>query len=81
MVGGAEQLGQVVEASCHVGMLRAEAGFVDGQRTANQRFGVREPVGGLEQLGEAIATGQKPTLSRCGIGLCQRAKAFAIKLA
>jgi hypothetical protein len=29
--------------------------------------------------GDAIATGQKPTLSRCGIGLSQRAKAFAIK--
>jgi hypothetical protein len=31
-------------------------------------------------MGEAIAAGQKPTLSRCGIGLSQRAKAFAIKL-
>jgi hypothetical protein len=29
--------------------------------------------------GDAIVTGQKPTLSRCGIGLSQRAKAFAIK--
>jgi hypothetical protein len=29
--------------------------------------------------GVAIATGQRPTLSQCGIGLSQRAKAFAME--
>jgi hypothetical protein len=29
-VGGVKQLDQVVEASCHVGMLRAEVSFING---------------------------------------------------
>jgi len=31
-------------------------------------------------MGVAIAGGQKPTLSKCSIGLPQRSKAFSIKL-
>jgi hypothetical protein len=33
-------LGQVVEADGDFGMVGPEAGFIDGQRTAHQRFGV-----------------------------------------
>ena len=35
-------------------MLLAEAGLVDGQRSAHQRLRLGQAVGGLEQLGQII---------------------------
>ena len=49
-----QQFGEVVEADRDVGMVRAEAFFVDGERAAHQRLGLDEPVGGLQQLGEVV---------------------------
>jgi hypothetical protein len=43
-VGGAEQQGQVVEVCCHLGMLRAEALFINGgQRSAVKRLSLSQP--------------------------------------
>ena len=38
----------------HVGMLRAEALFINGERTAVKRLGLSQPVGGSEQLGQVV---------------------------
>ena len=35
-------------------MLRAEAGFINGQGAAHERLGFRQPVGGLQQLREVV---------------------------
>ena len=40
-----------------VGVLRPEARLVDGQRPAHQRLGLRQPVRGLEQLGQVVEVG------------------------
>jgi hypothetical protein len=36
------------------GMAGPEVRFIDGQRPAYQRFGLREPVGGLEQCRQVV---------------------------
>ena len=39
-VGGLQQLGQIVEADGHVGMVGAEAPLVDGERATIERLGL-----------------------------------------
>ena len=54
--------------------------YVTFSETREELFAVARSHGwSLEGIGVAIATGQKPTLSQCGIGLSQRAKAFAME--
>src|SRR5258707_248802 len=53
-IGLAEQPGQVVEACCHVGMLRAEALFINGERPAVKRLGLTQRLGRAEQAGQVV---------------------------
>ena len=75
--------GQVVEGGGDVGMLRAEALLVDGERAAIQRLGLGQPVGGLQQLGQVVEVagdvwvvgteallvdGERAAIERLGLG-------------
>jgi hypothetical protein len=60
--------------------IRHFAGCSDAQRDIAFVQQLKKCTNEEALYGDAIAIGQKPTLSRCGIGLSQRAKAFAIKL-
>ena len=45
---------QVVEVGGDVGVVCAEALLIDGEGAAHKRFGLGQPVGGLEQLSQVV---------------------------
>ena len=49
------------------------------RRTLNSCCSAKDLIAKITVLGVPIASGQKPTLSRRGIGLSQRAQTFAVE--
>ena len=62
-------MGQIVEISGDIRVLRSKAGLVDGQRSPHQRLGLPQPVGRVHQAGQIVELCGDNRVSRSKTGL------------